>query len=400
MTQLPRSIADSLHALIHRQRKLAYLQIDAALRLVSAGGHLDNYGLAEVRPGEPACEQVFYLEGLLPPLETPQFIRSMELVGGRAADLQLYLDGGDIWVVLLDVTAERDETRRIQQRAYDMTLLREKEAQLNRRLEAANTALRAAQMELESSQAALQRTHTKLQGELSEAASYVRSLLPPPQSTPFSADWRFIPSADLGGDAFGYHWIDTEHFALYLLDVCGHGVGPSLLSVAVLHLLRSASLRDVDFRSPVQVLESLNDTYQMQTGSDLYFTLWYGVYRPADRQLEYACAGHPPALLIDADLGAVHLLKAKGVPIGFVPQVKYDSRVTTIPRNARLYLISDGTYEVEKPDGRMLSVAELAQFMSRPSLGTSDLDEWFKYLLQLHGGALLEDDYSIVRFHF
>jgi hypothetical protein len=48
----------------------------------------------------------------------------------------------------------------------------------------------------------------------------------------------------------------------------------------------------------------------------------------------------------------------------------------------------------------MLTVADLAQFMSRPSLGASDLDEWLKYLQQLHGGALLEDDYSIVRFHF
>ncbi len=400
MTELPRSVADSLHALIHRQRKLAYLQIDAALMVVSAGGHLENYGLGDIRAGEPACEQAYYLEGLLPPRETPQFIRSMEVVSGRAADLQLYLEGGDIWVVLLDVTAERDETRRIQQRAYDMTLLREKEAQLNRRLEAANTALRATQMELETSQADLQRTHTKLQGELAEAASYVRSLLPAPQSQPFSADWRFIPSADLGGDAFGYHWIDPEHFALYLLDVCGHGVGPSLMSVAVLHLLRSSSLREVDFRDPVQVLGSLNETYQMDTGTDLYFTLWYGVYHPADRRLEYSCAGHPPALLIDPELGTVQFLKAKGVPIGFLPQVKYECRTITIPCNARLYLLSDGTYEVDKPGGGMLTVEDLAQFMNRSSLGAADLDEWWKYLLQLQGGALLQDDYSIVRFHF
>lgn len=400
MTELPRSIADSLHALIHRQRELAYLQIDAALNLVNAGGHLDNYGLGEVELGQPACEQVFFLEGLLPPQESPQFIRSMELVSGRAADLQLYLDGTDTWVVLLDVTAERDETRRIQQKAYDMTLLREKEALLNRRLEAANAALRATQAELQSSQEALQRAHTKLQGELAEAAGYVRSLLPPPQVEPFSADWRFIPSAELGGDAFGYHWIDPEHFALYLLDVCGHGVGPSLMSVAVLHLLRSASLRDVDFRRPGQVLGSLNETYQMESASDLYFTLWYGVYRPADRLLEYACAGHPPALLIDAGQTTVQQLKTKGVPIGLVPQVQYECAVTAVPPNARLYLLSDGTYEVEKPDGEMLRVEDLAHFMRCAPASTSDLDDWWQYLLQLHGGPALEDDYSIVRFHF
>jgi sigma-B regulation protein RsbU (phosphoserine phosphatase) len=400
MTELPRSIADSLHALIHRQRELAYLQIDAALTLKSAGGHLDNYGLGDLKPGEPVCERAFFLEGLLPPVETPQFIRSMEVVSGRAADLQLYLDGGDIWVVLLDVTAERDETRRIQQRAYDMTLLNEKEAQLNRRLEAANAALRETQRELESSRADLQKTHAKLQGELAEAASYVRSLLPPPQSRPFAADWRFVPSADLGGDGFGYHWIDSDHFAMYLLDVCGHGVGPSLMSVAVLHALRSATHRAVDFRRPAQVLESLNAIYQMENSNDLYFTIWYGVYRPADRQLEFACAGHPPALLIDGPTHTVRNLKVKGVPIGFLPQIKYESSTMTIPPNARLYLLSDGTYEIEKPDGGMLSVDDLAQFLRHSSAGAADLDEWWERLLKLHGGVALEDDYSIVRFHF
>jgi sigma-B regulation protein RsbU (phosphoserine phosphatase) len=158
---------------------------------------------------------------------------------------------------------------------------------------------------------------------------------------------------------------------MYLLDVCGHGVGPSLMSVAVLHALRSASHRAVDFRKPAQVLESLNNIYQMQNSNDLYFTIWYGVYRPADRQLEYACAGHPPALLIDA-----------------------------IPSDTVLYLVSDGTYEVEKPGGGMLNVNDLAQFLSRSTAGASDLDEWWKYLVQVRGGTALEDDYSLVRFHF
>src|SRR5262249_46335888 len=174
---LPASVSASLHAVIYRQRELAFLQIDAALNLISAGGHLDNYGLSDLQFGQPASEQVYFLEGLLPPVETPSFIRSLELVSGRAADLQFYLDGGDTWVVLLDVTAERDETRKVQQRAYDMILLREKEAQLNRRLEAANAALRAAQVELECSRSALAAAHAKLQTELDDAATYVRTLL-------------------------------------------------------------------------------------------------------------------------------------------------------------------------------------------------------------------------------
>jgi serine phosphatase RsbU (regulator of sigma subunit) len=397
---LPASVVDSLYALVERQRGLAYLQIDAALTLVGAGGHLDFYGLGALELGRPACEQAYFLEGLLPVLETPYFVRSVELVSGRAADLQFYLDGGHIWVLLLDVTAERDAARRMQQRAYEMTLLRESELLLNRRLEAANSALRATQVELQASRAAVVEAHTQLQNELAEAARYVRSLLPAPMSRPFAADWRFLPSAALGGDALGYHWIDSEHFALYLLDVCGHGVGPSLMSVAVLHMLRSAALRGVDFRNPAEVLDSLNRTYQMRSASDLYFTLWYGVYQPATRALQYGCAGHPAALLIHSDGDSVQHLKVKGVPIGLSEAVVYECGSATIPHGSRLYLLSDGTFEVHRTDGTLLAFQELVEFLRQHPAGGSDLDAWLQYLLQLRGAPTLDDDFSIVRFDF
>jgi serine phosphatase RsbU (regulator of sigma subunit) len=396
---LPASVTESLYSLIERQRDLAYLQIDAALRLVGAGGHLAHYGLEALTLGRPACEQVFFLVGLLPMLETPFFIRSMEL-GERAADIQFYLDGNHLWVVLLDVTAERDATRRMQQRAYDMTLLRESEAAWNRRLEAANAELRAAHEELEASRAALERAHLQLQTQLAEAAGYVRSLLPPPLTQPFNADWRFVPSEALGGDALGYHWIDSEHFALYLLDVCGHGVGPSLMSVAVLHVLRSASLRGVDFRQPAEVLSSLNNTYQMQSESDLYFTLWYGVYQSATRTLRYGCAGHPAALLIAPGGGSVQQLKVRGVAIGLAEGVSYECGQVSIPRASRLYLLSDGTFEVQKPDGTLLATRELAEFLQHAPPGSQDMDDWLRHLRQLRGAAVLEDDFSIARFDF
>ena len=144
MESLPARLAERLRELTDNERAVAYLQVDAALTLVGAGGHLENYGLAAMRLGEPAVEQAFFLEGLLPLEETPYFVPSVEFDCGRAADLHLHLDAGTVWVVLLDVTVYRDATRRLQQKAYEMTLLQEKEAQLNRRLEDMNRELEAA----------------------------------------------------------------------------------------------------------------------------------------------------------------------------------------------------------------------------------------------------------------
>jgi class 3 adenylate cyclase len=144
MDSLPASLDERLRELTYNERAVAYLQVDAALTLVGAGGHLENYGLGAIRVGESAVEQVFFLEGLLPLEETPYFVPSVELDCGRAADLHFYLDADTVWVVLLDVTDYRDATRRLQQKAYEMTLLQEKEAQLNRRLEERSRELEAA----------------------------------------------------------------------------------------------------------------------------------------------------------------------------------------------------------------------------------------------------------------
>jgi len=89
---------------------------------------------------------------------------------------------------------------------------------------------------------------------------------------------EYIPSAELGGDCFGYHWIDPEHFAIYLLDVSGHGVGTALLSVSALDAMRVQSLPNTDFGAPEQVLAAMNDAFQMQKHNNLYFTcLVWGV---------------------------------------------------------------------------------------------------------------------------
>ncbi len=176
MEALPATIVEQLQALTYRERAVAYLQVDAGLTLVGAGGHLETYGLADLCLGEPATEQAFFLEGLLPPVETPYVVPSMELAGGRVVDLYFFLDADTLWVVLLDVSVERDAARRMQQKAYDMTLAQEREALLNRRLEAANAALLAAQRELEASRDALVHAHAQVQAQAAELAVWNQTL--------------------------------------------------------------------------------------------------------------------------------------------------------------------------------------------------------------------------------
>ena len=107
--------------------------------------------------------------------------------------------------------------------------------------------------ELEKAYTALEESQNALNAELARAAEYVLSLFPRPLAKgPVRADWRMTASAHLGGDGLGYHWLDPEHFAFYLLDVSGHGVKAALLSVSILHVLRTCGLANVDCSDPGQ----------------------------------------------------------------------------------------------------------------------------------------------------
>jgi serine phosphatase RsbU (regulator of sigma subunit) len=325
----------------------------------------------------------------------------MGMPSGSVADIHFFTDEYATWVVLLDVTAEHDDARKVQQKAYDMTLLSQREARLIARLEAAHKELTLAHHELAESREALLRTHNRLQQELRQAERYVHAILPTPIAEPFAVDWLFVPSTELGGDSFGYHWIDPEHFALYLLDVCGHGVGSALLSVAVANTLRSSALVNTDFRVPEAVLNSLNEAFQMERQNGLYFTIWYGVYHRLTRRLRYASAGHPPPILVSGpreERGTAKSLSAEGTPVGLLPTARYDSKECTLVGPARLFLFSDGAFEIMRPDGTLLEFEAFEELLTRaiPD-GATELDALLHFAREAHGSSTLDDDFSIIK---
>ena len=245
----------------------------------------------------------------------------------------------------------------------------------------------------------------RLNQELAEAADYVRTILPKPITEgAIRTDWRFIPSASLGGDAFGYHWVDEDHFAIYLIDVSGHGVGAALLSVSVMNVLRSQSLPSADFKKPEQVLEALNIAFPGEENNDMFFTMWYGVYKKSTRELSYASGGHPPALLLDdsaTDDSKAILLRTPNYVIGGMSEAIYEKKECLVGERNTLYIFSDGVYEVEKSDGSMWRFQEFADLMNKVKTdGQSILDRLYNYARKLGNSDKFEDDFTIIEVSF
>jgi sigma-B regulation protein RsbU (phosphoserine phosphatase) len=261
-----------------------------------------------------------------------------------------------------------------------------------------------AQLERNEAYRRLAESQRLLAEEVAQATKYVRSLLPAPvPSGPVRVDWRFIPSTQLGGDSFGYHWLDADHFALYLLDVSGHGVGASLLSVSVMNVLGSRSLPGTDFRDPGQVLAALNSAFPMEKHDNKYFTIWYGVYRKRTRELAFAGGGHPSLLLFTgADRAAASMkqLASQGPAVGIADGLPFDTDVVELGPYARLFLFSDGVFEIEQPGGAMWNFEPFTQWMAGVAAGDGAMDRLLEHVRKMHGAETLGDDFSMVQAEF
>ncbi len=245
--------------------------------------------------------------------------------------------------------------------------------------------------------AALEAQQQVIARELAEAAAYVRSLLPAPMQpdTAIPSDWRFITSSSLGGDSFGYHWLGPDQLAIYLLDVCGHGVGAALLSVSVINTIRNQTLPDTDFSVPAQVLNGLNRAFPMEKQDGKYFTIWYGVLNPSTRELRYAGGGHPPAIVVNGD-GTVTRLDCPGMIIGAFEFADYSEKMARLDAGSRLFVFSDGCYEVTDPAERMMTIDEFSGILGRCGSHADGLDHVLTAVRDWQKRAEFEDDFSLM----
>ena len=246
----------------------------------------------------------------------------------------------------------------------------------------------------------LAESQRQLAEEVGQAARYVQSLLPAQLKGGVNVDWRFVPSTQLGGDMFGYHWLDADRFAVYLLDVSGHGVGSSLLAVSAATALSAQSLPDVNFRDPAAVMTRLNDVFQMEKQNEKYFTIFYGVFDKTKHSLTYCNAAHPAALLFTgtaAESATLQQLDSTDPIVGMLPPgMPFESRTVPIGEYARLFVYSDGAYEIDNPTGGMWTYPEFLAFMTPRARDADVMDQLNAHVRTIRGGDTLNDDFSIL----
>ncbi len=242
----------------------------------------------------------------------------------------------------------------------------------------------------------------RLTAELREAVEYVRAILPEPVTTgPVQAEWWYVPSSELGGDAFGYEFRDETLLAGFLIDVTGHGIGAGMHAVNVANVLRRRALPGVDFRQPDAVAAGLNAMFPMEQHGGMLVTLWYFVYDLSTRMLRYSAAGHHPSYLVGPDDPEPAPLWVRAPSIGMMPDRAWSSAETRVAPGSRLYVFSDGAFEVVDAAGEQWRIENLRQIIaSGAAVGVGEAQRLYQAVRAASRPGPLDDDFSVLVLHF
>jgi serine phosphatase RsbU (regulator of sigma subunit) len=230
--------------------------------------------------------------------------------------------------------------------------------------------------------------------ELSAARVIQRQFLP--KELPSLSGWRveayYQPAREVGGDFYDFLELPDGQLALITGDVSDKGI-PAALVMATTHSIFRGDAPGLV--SPAAVLEQANNRLYPDIPAHMFVTCLYAVLDPHSGHLRYANAGHNLPYVATAD--GVTELRARGMPLGAMPDMTYEENETYLAPGESILLHSDGLVEAHNPAGEMFGFPRLQKIVENNSGSEHLIDECLIELKEfVRSDWEQEDDITLV----
>src|ERR1700683_2003937 len=208
----------------------------------------------------------------------------------------------------------------------------------------------------------LEAQYLEIEDDLKLAARVQQSLAPKNiKWGDVEVETHYQPVMTIGGD-FGLVGPSEDFLNLIVCDVSGHGISSALVANRIYTEMKS----QIDQNVPIaDMLRHLNRfVLSSLSGSVFFFTLAMARLTRQGGRLEFAGAGHPPAMLLRKGR-PVQWLQSKSIVLGLLETaVDGDPTVSLdLESGDRLVLYTDGLTDVFNADREMLGVDGLTKIV-------------------------------------
>ncbi len=202
-----------------------------------------------------------------------------------------------------------------------------------------------------------------------------------------------VQTLEVGGDWYDVHELPDGRVALMVGDVVGRGLGAATTMGQLRSALAALALSEA---APGQVLDDLERFARQVDGAGLG-TVVYCLLDPLGGTLRYACAGHPPPLVLRPGGPAEYLEDGRSpllcaLPPGLTPP--RSEGAYRLPPGATLLLYSDGLVERrgESLEVGLRRLADLAADYAERGSG-----DWCERLVDTMLAGSGDDDVALLR---
>jgi hypothetical protein len=173
-----------------------------------------------------------------------------------------------------------------------------------------------------------------------------------------SVAYRPAAGPGAGGDFYDVFALEDGQLAVIVGDVSGHGRDALPHTALVRFTLRAYLEAGL---SPRNAMQTAGAVLEHQLGS--YFaTAVAATYDPRDRVLVYACAGHPPPVVLGSRLIAP-TIASSAPPIGVGMRTGTRQTVVSVPGRSQICFYTDGVIEA-KLDSELFGVERLTDTLA------------------------------------
>jgi serine phosphatase RsbU (regulator of sigma subunit)/CHASE1-domain containing sensor protein len=236
-----------------------------------------------------------------------------------------------------------------------------------------------------------------LEQELRVARSIQHALLPKdlPELEGWEIAHHYRPAREVGGDFYDFLRLEDGRVGFVIGDVSGKGMAAALVMANTQSVLRAVAHRGSV--APEQVLAEANEilcAYIPPT--NMFVTCFYAILEPESGRLRYANAGHD--LPYERHDGRVDKLRARGMPLGLMPDMGYEEKEAVLAAGDDLLFYSDGLVEAHDPKGEMFGFSRLQDLVRAQRSGDSSLIAFLLSELARFAGEgwEQEDDITLV----
>ncbi|MBZ0306891.1 MAG: serine/threonine-protein phosphatase, partial [Anaerolineae bacterium] len=219
-----------------------------------------------------------------------------------------------------------------------------------------------------------------------------------PQNVPEILGWQLTailePARQTSGDFYDLIPLPGGKLGIVVADVADKGMGAALFMALSRTLIRVYAGEFPDH--PNLTLEAANRRIMLDTHSDMFVTVFFGILDPLTSTFVYCNAGHNPAFFVSSQ--EIKPLKRTGVPLGLFEKTTWQCESVLFTPGDMLVMYTDGLIEAVNRQEEMFEEYRLIDLLQvqrgRPARAVHSAIIRAAY--QFMGDVPLADDLTLI----